>query len=541
MCFGMLPLPALESLARVCQQVDIFVTPGHYWEAKGVLDWARLDNVTLVVVRDFAALPVADQTAELIVLTKPAQVVELANNAASRRELRRVLSLDGVLYGEYSTLAHGMQDALWYQRIAALGNSQIFALTPVQGDLRTAVPANDIPTIDYFLRTGLSNLGFNRRGLRAAERLVNRRSVHRFIGRSAVVVEQSTRHTGAAPRYLGTIARDAGVDIEYHRWGLMAGGAYISKKLVFMLFDRDSEQPEYIVKLPRHPSLNARLENQFRALNILHARGAGEQDVLPRVAFFGYHAGLAVLGETMLEGAPFLDQSIGTVECPAARAVVDRLIELGRLTRDTQVSTAAEVAAVLDKLLTRFSEIYQPTPSEYAFLAGQIASIAACAEPFPAIFQHGDCGVWNIIITPKGQAALLDWEAAEPHGLPLWDLFYFLRSYCVGVVGLEATSGQLTGFVNQFLSEAALGSLVLDATRRYVQSLKLPQALVEPLFYTCWMHRALKEATRLAPDQIATGHYVSLLRLCIEQRRTPMLERLFENRLDRERSTESTR
>ena len=31
-----------------------------------------------------------------------------------------------------------------------------------------------------------------------------------------------------------------------------------------------------------------------------------------------------------------------------------------------------------------------------------------------------------------GRVVFLDWEAAEARGMPLWDLFYFLRSFAVG-------------------------------------------------------------------------------------------------------------
>ena len=49
------------------------------------------------------------------------------------------------------------------------------------------------------------------------------------------------------------------------------------------------------------------------------------------------------------------------------------------------------------------------------------------------VFQHGDPGVWNLLITPDGRPAFLDWEAAEHHGMPVWDLFYAARS--VGIAG----------------------------------------------------------------------------------------------------------
>ena len=42
--------------------------------------------------------------------------------------------------------------------------------------------------------------------------------------------------------------------------------------------------------------------------------------------------------------------------------------------------------------------------------------------------------------------AFLDWEAAELHGMPLWDLFYFARSVAVGVARACGTRGSLEAF-----------------------------------------------------------------------------------------------
>jgi hypothetical protein len=41
------------------------------------------------------------------------------------------------------------------------------------------------------------------------------------------------------------------------------------------------------------------------------------------------------------------------------------------------------------------------------------------------------------------------------------------------------------------------------------------------------MHRALKEATRLTRDRLASGHYFSMLRMGIARREAPTLRRLF--------------
>ena len=65
----------------------------------------------------------------------------------------------------------------------------------------------------------------------------------------------------------------------------------------------------------------------------------------------------------------------------------------------------------------------------------------------------------------------------------------------------------------------------LDETR--VTYYGLDPVLVAPLFYTCWMHRALKEGARLTRQRIINGHYFSVLKLCIEKQDVPSLQRLF--------------
>jgi hypothetical protein len=102
--------------------------------------------------------------------------------------------------------------------------------------------------------------------------------------------------------------------------------------------------------------------------------------------------------------------------------------------------------------------------------------------------------------------------------MPLWDLLYFIRTY--GAWSARATvSGDVTkGFVEQFLAGSPFSRLMAEATARYCERVGLAPELVEPLFYTCWMHRGLKEATRLTAAQLSRGHYFNVLRACIEQR-----------------------
>ena len=217
-----------------------------------------------------------------------------------------------------------------------------------------------------------------------------------------------------------------------------------------------------------------------------------------------------------VDGVPFERRASGDADCPHARAAIEWLTNLGQ--RTVHHTAPLEVAEGLERLVRRFAEIYRLGATEREFLGAQIAAIAGSGEPFPLVFQHGDPGTWNAMVTPSGRVAFLDWEAAEPAGMPLWDVFYFIHTY--GAWSLRAaTSGDVTkGFGGQFLAGTALQSVLVEATARYCARVGVSEQLIEPLFYLCWMHRDLKEATRLAPGALARGHYLNVLRASIERR-----------------------
>lgn len=351
-------------------------------------------------------------------------------------------------------------------------------------------------------------------------RLTGRRGT--FLGSGA------TQLAGGPPRYVQDIARACGVDVDTHRWGLAASGEYRSRKLLFFLFERTSETPAYVVKMTRDSSLNARLEREVRALTYLHERSIGNEEILPRVAFSGVHAGLMIVGETTVDGVSFDDRSSFDAGCPYAHDAVDWLTQFAESTAGDEACPPAEVAKGLNRLLQTFLKLYPLPERETGFLVEQIDVIAGLERSLPLVFQHGDPGRWNALVTGSGRVALLDWESAERDGMPLWDLFYFLRSFSAGIVQRGGGDSSAEQLAEQFLNETPFSRLLIESTANYCRRVAVPSVAVEPLFYTCWIHRALKEATRLPASRLQSGHYYQLLRLFLERRSAASLRRLFD-------------
>jgi hypothetical protein len=521
-CVGISSGATLATLSRVGREVLVIGERAQQAEDIVALSRQRgLANVQPIAADAQGELPLAAGSVDLLCVGAGAR-----NAEQTATLIARFLQPEGVAYFEAGDKPPALGDDA--------GPTARFWVTPMRGEMQTAVPANDQRTIDYFVRNALYTpaLRLRLRPLKRVERLINRRLATSGLARRYAVLagRDTTSLSSQPPRYLQTIAGQHGIDLAPYRWGLVAHGQYTSRKVLFFLFDGASDSPTYVVKMTRDRALNPRLENEQRALTLLAERGLGDRETLPRAAFFGQHGDLAIVGETVVEGVPFRKRASGAADCRYLRSAVDWLVDLGAATADPTASKPLQVAEGLETLFNRFTTIYQVTPEQREFLASQIATIAASRSAFPLVFQHGDPGAWNILATPSGRAAFLDWEAFEQRGMPLWDLFYFLRSYGVWSARKAGSHDSLKGFSRQYLADSPLGALLVDVTRRYCERSGLAPELVEPLFYTCWMHRSLKEAARLPTARLERGHYVNLLRLCIEQRNTPTLRRLFSLR-----------
>jgi aminoglycoside phosphotransferase len=529
-CLGAPPIASVMTLARIGRDVAVVSTDARASQQLGAASRRQGRSNVRVLAAGGAALPFADSSVDLLLIADARGVQRLFRDPALQAEIQRVLTPAGLLYCE----PHGLGDpaagrAAGPKLLDGFGVPQLFWITPRVGEMQTAVPLHDAETTRYFYRHSLYSPSLRLRPLRRAEQFLRKRKLFSgLMQRTGMLVGGTAAGLDERPpQYLRTLAQRAGIDLDQHRWGLSARSRFNSRKVLFFLFAPSSDEPEYIVKLTRDAAYNARLENECHALRLLHDRGLSAHGALPEVVFFGHHSDLAIVGETAINGAQFRARTKATADCPYARSAIDWLIDLGAATADPTAATPPHVAERLELLFNRFAQHYQLAPADRDFLTEQIALIAGSPAILPLVFQHGDSGVWNVMVRDDGVSVFLDWEAAEPQGMPLWDLFYFIRSFAMSVARTAGKQDSLSVFRQQFITDAPLSPLLIEATKRYCTRSGVPTQLVAPLFYTCWMHRALKEVTRLSAARLEQGHYVNLLRLCIEQRNAPVFRSLF--------------
>ena len=524
-CVGVPSGPTLDALARVGEEVVVICPSAPALRrARKLFRRRRFARVRAVSGDDGT---IKEGSADLIVVSSRKQARKLRQDE-SWPEVARLLRTDGVVYLEARGKPESLEGAVGGGGWLVNAGQQHFAIAPGFGEVRAAVAAGDGETVQALRERGMwASAAFVGIGGRVREVPIGplgRRLKPRWAVLSGLGV---SGWLGRAPLYLRDLARESGIDLDRYRWGMAAPGLYLSNKVLFLFFDRDTGTPAYVVKVTRDGSMNGRLLNEWRALNALRERGLTDHEEVPIPAFHGTPGGLAVLGISGVSGRRFVDVDPGEAASLQARAAIGWLTELGAATAAPVEGGPGEAAASIADLYDRFARVYTLSPVHRKTLESKIGTMSDVDAMFPSVFQHGDPGAWNLLVTDSGRVAFLDWEAAEAAGMPLWDVFHLMRSLATLASRTAGNKNTLSAFADHFLTDSPSNTFLTEATAAYCARVGLAPELIEPIFYGCWMHRALKECTRIPPDRLDGGHYLNLLRRCLDAHEEPPLRRLF--------------
>ena len=519
-------LTAMRSKVRVVVEGD-----GRSKDIKEIAQQSGLRDFDVKVVPDLHNMPAESHSIDLVLL---ADVHSLRIGARVRilmDELTRVLKPQGSIFLESAGVWSAWRNRRWVRLFEASGfrAPRVFCIAPRNGGARTVLAHRDTQTVRYFFDHVIRARSSVNRIVCGGVALFNRlRILPYLVPRQAVIARRANGSFSPnhPPEYLVSAAARAGINLEDHRWGFLARGRYDSNKVTFFLFGDSAEVPEIVVMMSRSPRFNSRLENAHRVLSLLQEKAYVGQGTFPRPLFFSYHNGLAVFGQGAVSGDPFRARTRGHIDCPHFRAALNWVSDLAVASARRLESDSSTVRDAMCDLFQRFGRLYRLSTEEYRFLERQVDTLSR--TPMPVVLQHGDPGIWNVLVRETG-VTFLDWEAGERAGLPLWDLFYLARSFGSWMFRLRGHHDSLESAKHNFFHLSAFNRFLKKIIDLYCVRVGLRRELARPLFFVCWMHRALKETTRLTPDLLMNGHYINLLRLSIANHDAPGMRHMLNS------------
>lgn len=256
---------------------------------------------------------------------------------------------------------------------------------------------------------------------------------------------------------------------------LLTTGHRSINKAVGIAFEPGGEEPAKAIKFARVPEAEPGLEREVEVLRRLEA---GQRDLagVPRLVGEGSRDDRLAVVQEAVAGESLLD-TLGPENFEEVALKVTRLlVELARSgKRDPRDDWRQRL---LDEPREWFEAHFGRTLD---------SSLLDGLSEMPAAVEHRDCSPWNILMTPAGEPVLLDWESAEPDGLPGPDLVYFLAN-CAFVLDKALESGRTRESYARLLDPATPnGRVAARAFAEYAAALGIADDDLSRLRLLTWI------------------------------------------------------
>ena len=271
-----------------------------------------------------------------------------------------------------------------------------------------------------------------------------------------------------------------------------------SSHIIIFVLDEKNRTPVLLAKVPRLPGDDGQLQRETRNLRAAQESRDGGFRSIPRVIAFEEYGGHRFLVESIVPGRPIRPDAIRLRPEDTIQKTIDWLFEF----QSASVADAkplatvfsgrvAEQLAVLDRFLPESGEerdALETTRDEIEILA----SSGLCT-----VFEHGDFSPPNILVDRDGNIGIVDWELAEPQGIPLTDVLFFLTSAAFARARAGYGQRRVLAFQNAFYGS---DPWACKFVRRFCDRFEIDTELVRSLMVLCWARYAANILARLHAD-----------------------------------------
>ena len=277
---------------------------------------------------------------------------------------------------------------------------------------------------------------------------------------------------------------------------LVTGGPRSVSKVVLLAFAEPSPLPRIAIKAPRVDDAAAGVRREGTVLAGLAARRQGSVSGVPRILVRREIDGLPVVGETALVGRPL--ESLLTLRSLGAWStkVTDWLT--GLVARETTFPPAHWRRVIAEPALSRFVDAFGGVIDDG--LLREAEAMVGAIGALPTTPEQRDFGPWNVLVTPAGEIAVLDWESAELDGLPVLDLLYYLAYASFQVDGARDRDSRVASYRRSLDPSTRTGAVRRDCLARYIDALGLDPVQLGPLRALVWLIHAESDFRHAAAD-----------------------------------------
>jgi len=243
-------------------------------------------------------------------------------------------------------------------------------------------------------------------------------------------------------------------------------------------------EPILVVKLPRLPGDNDRLDREVTNLHVTNRARAEDDASIPRVVAYEDFHQHRLLIETAVPGRPMSPAVVRRQPELCTEAPITWLLNLHLATATRSAKHDEWFERLVENPLNQLKKMLPLSAEEGRLIDQTIAMMNPFRDgDLPLVMEHGDFSSPNILQDENGRAGVVDWELAEPQGLPAADLFFFLTYIAFAKQNARKNADYLNAFQQAFFGPKAWA---WPHVARYREQLDLAPEIIVPLFVTTW-------------------------------------------------------
>lgn len=300
---------------------------------------------------------------------------------------------------------------------------------------------------------------------------------------------------------------------------LLTTGHRSINKAVGLAFEAGETRPAKAVKFARVPEAEPGLEREAAVLRRLRQERPDLAGV-PQLVGEGSRDGRLAVVQEAVAGESLLDalrpENFEAIAMRVTRVLVDlagsadRVVEVAKRPPGGAKSPSRDA---FDWFAQGFGHVVDSDLLERA------RTLLVDLGDLPITIEHRDCSPWNVLIQPGGDPVLLDWESAEPAGLPGLDLVYFLAN-CAFVLDGALESGRTRETYSRLLDPATThGRVAARAIEAYTAALGISAEDFRRLRLLCWVvhcrsdyrHLQLESPAGPTPEALRNSVFLGLV------------------------------
>lgn len=258
----------------------------------------------------------------------------------------------------------------------------------------------------------------------------------------------------------------------------------------FLGFGERCKGPLFAAKVHRVLAAGDKAQKEREVLSKIRACKGEFSSSVPRIILCDRIGERWVVVQSILKGQPMTAKMRRDGSPDIQRTIRDIglvsawLLNLQQATRPSCPSDASAALRRRLKILQEFSQIFQFSLEERAYLKGLESEFPAVLDGYETI-EHGDFCRQNILISngrSRPSLNVIDWTDSSLHGLPFNDLFFFLATYAVQARREAGVLSFVKLFEETFLEKNPYSDAVRFCVTDYCARLGIETSLLKTMF-----------------------------------------------------------